>query len=80
MKKMCIRDRAVDLAIKQINEYPANGMLLERNLPYHAYNVNTKEKLGLCGWGRGVGWYSICLLYTSNNYYNTKFMDNKKVL
>ena len=55
-------NEAVDLAIKQINEYSANGMLVERNLPYHAYNVNTKEKLGLCGWGRGVGWYSIGLI------------------
>ncbi|WP_447411257.1 glycoside hydrolase family 88 protein [Clostridium perfringens] len=53
---------AIDLAMKQINEYSVNGMLLEKGLPYHAYNVNTKEKLGLYGWGRGLGWYSIGII------------------
>ncbi len=51
----------IELAIKQIKEYKKYGM--EANgIPYHAYNIKDKSKLGLCGWGRGIGWYSIGII------------------
>lgn len=55
-------EEAVELAVKQIKEYRTNGMLIGSDLPYHAYDIKTKAPLGLCGWGRGLGWYAIGLI------------------
>lgn len=53
---------AVDLGIKQINEYNQYGMLGEHFLTFHTYNINNKLPGGLFGWGRGMGWYAIGLI------------------
>ena len=69
-------EKAIELGIKQITEYYKYGFDSESNIPFHAYDVNTKYKLGLCGWGRGLGWFAIGLidswreLPTNNKYKN----------
>ena len=55
-------EKAIELGIKQITEYYKYGFDSESNIPFHAYDVNTKYKLGLCGWGRGLGWFAIGLI------------------
>lgn len=55
-------EKAIELGIKQITEYYKYGFDLENNIPFHAYDVNNKYKLGLCGWGRGLGWFAIGLI------------------
>jgi len=45
-----------ELAIKQVVNFTQSGMDVESGLPYHAYNADTKEKQGIIGWGRAVGW------------------------
>ncbi len=55
---------AVDLAVKQITEYSAYGMMQQEHLPFHTYEVESKIPVGLSGWGRGLGWYVIGLIDT----------------
>lgn len=53
---------AQELAIKQLVNYIEKGMDTHTGLPYHAYDANTGTKLGIVGWGRGVGWLLIGLV------------------
>lgn len=55
-------EKAIELGVKQITEYYKYGFDSESNIPFHAYDVNNKYKLGLCGWGRGLGWFAIGLI------------------
>jgi len=52
----------VNLSIKQIETYVKNGILPGNYLPFHAYKIDTKTPLGLCGWGRGLGWFGLGLI------------------
>lgn len=52
----------VNLSIKQIESYVNNGMLQGNYIPFHAYKINSNTPLGLCGWGRGLGWFGIGLI------------------
>lgn len=47
---------AVNLAVKQINNFVACGMDERSGLPYHGYECNSRMKYGIIGWGRAVGW------------------------
>ncbi len=47
---------ALNLAIKQINNFTAHGMDDRSGLPYHGYEYNSGTKYGIIGWGRAVGW------------------------
>lgn len=55
-------EKAIELGVKQITEYYKYGFDSDNNIPFHAYDVNNKYKLGLCGWGRGLGWFAIGLI------------------
>lgn len=55
---------AVELAVKQITTFQKYGMMLQENIPFHTYNVDTRIPVGLSGWGRGLGWYVIGLIDT----------------
>ena len=52
------------LAVNQLKEFSRYG--LERNslLPNHAYSASNKLPLGVYGWGRGAGWYTLGLIDT----------------
>lgn len=53
---------AVDLALKQIEEYNHYGMMGDEFLPCHTYSLQHYLPVGLFGWGRGLGWYAIGLM------------------
>lgn len=55
-------DEAIQLAIRQIREYSNHGFDKDNIIPFHAYDVDNGYKLGLCGWGRGLGWFAIGLI------------------
>lgn len=55
---------AVDLAIKQLEEFNSHAMLGNQFIPCHTYTTETKMAVGLFGWGRGLGWYAIGLIDT----------------
>lgn len=55
-------NEAIELAVNQIKEYYKYGFDQNSNIPFHAYDIKNKYKLGLCGWGRGLGWFAIGLV------------------
>ena len=57
-------EEVLDLAIQQLKNFLIKGMDPETGLPYHAYDANDGTKLGIIGWGRGVGWLFIGLVDT----------------
>lgn len=58
---------AVDLAIKQINEFEKYGMMPDENIPCHTYLTVSKIPAGLYGWGRGLAWFALGLIDSWNS-------------
>ena len=52
---------AETLAKRQLFEYEENGMSEKTGLPVHCFDIKTGAPLGVCGWGRGCGWYALAL-------------------
>ena len=52
---------AIDLAVAQVRDFLSYGMDNTTGLPYHGYDTKTKEKQGIIGWGRAVGWLMLAL-------------------
>lgn len=57
------QEEALDLAISQIKYFEKFG-LLDNKIPCHAYEIHTKNPVGIFGWGRGVAWFIIGVLET----------------
>ena len=55
-------NEAIELGVNQITEYFKYGFDNENIIPFHAYDTKEKFKLGLCGWGRGLGWFAIGII------------------
>lgn len=54
-------EEATRLGIKQVREFLKYGMDESTGLPYHGYDVKTKVKQGIIGWGRAVGWLMLSM-------------------
>ena len=54
----------LELAIKQLQKFSQYGLEPNSLLPNHAYSVSSKLPLGVYGWGRGAGWYTLGLVDT----------------
>lgn len=54
-------NEAVQLALNQIREFNKYGVFDSAFIPCHSYDIDSKLPVGLFGWGRGLGWYSIGL-------------------
>lgn len=50
------RDDLMFISTNQFVQFIQHGFDQKSFLPYHAYNFEDKKKLGIIGWGRGVGW------------------------
>ncbi|MDD7027056.1 MAG: glycoside hydrolase family 88 protein [Lachnospiraceae bacterium] len=59
--KIAGREEASSLAAEQLKLFWENGMDSKSGLPYHGYDTETKEKQGIIGWGRAVGWLALGL-------------------
>jgi rhamnogalacturonyl hydrolase YesR len=55
-------NKKYDFAIQQIENFFTYAMDKKTGIPYHGFNPQTNEKLGIIGWGRGVGWLLIGLV------------------
>ncbi|WP_417898975.1 glycoside hydrolase family 88 protein [Bacillus haimaensis] len=60
------QEECINLALKQLDNYKNNGFLNNVSIPYHAYTIKKNVPQGLCGWGRGMGWYAIGLMDSWN--------------
>lgn len=56
-------EEAINLAITQIKAFEKYGML-ENKIPVHAYEIHSKNPVGIFGWGRGCAWFLIGALET----------------
>ena len=57
------KEEAIHLAVSQIKYFEKFG-LLDNKIPCHAYEIHTKNPVGIFGWGRGVAWFIIGTLET----------------
>lgn len=53
------RPKYIDIALDQIKQYKKSGFDDKTDLPFHCFDVKTKAQLGICGWGRGCGWWAL---------------------
>jgi unsaturated rhamnogalacturonyl hydrolase len=53
---------AVQLGLNQIREFNKYAIFDKAFIPCHSYDIDLKLPVGLFGWGRGLGWYSIGLI------------------
>jgi unsaturated rhamnogalacturonyl hydrolase len=61
----CFADAAAtELATRQLLCFIAHEIDVDSALPYHGYRAGGPHRLGLQGWGRGVGWFVIGLADT----------------
>ena len=70
--------QAIDLSIKQLKEFISRAIDPVTYLPFHGYREKKEGGLGIAGWTRGVGWFSIGL--TDTLAHLPKDNDNYAVL
>lgn len=67
----------INWAIMQYKEFILNGFDNQIKLPFHTYNKLTKEKKGIVGWGRSIGWIlfglSECIECLNNSKYKSEY-------
>lgn len=54
--KVFHRNAAIDMGIRQIDNFMQYGMDKKSGLPYQGFDAVTEIKYGIIGWGRSVGW------------------------
>lgn len=55
------KKEAIDMGIKQIQDFLKYGMDESSGLPYHGYDIKTGVKYGIIGWGRSLGWLLLAM-------------------
>jgi rhamnogalacturonyl hydrolase YesR len=74
-----------NLSATLLKDYLLNGMDSKMGLPYHGFRSDIHERIGIIGWGRGVGWLLIGMIDTlafldkSNDNFNF-LLDNYRIL
>lgn len=73
-------NKILDIVFDQFNNFFNKGFDANSGLPYHGFDINEKNKLGIIGWGRAVGWllfgFAECLDYFPKN---DKRLDSLKL-
>lgn len=59
--KLFEKPEAIQMGIKEVLDFVQYGMDPVSELPYHGYDIKTKEKQGIIGWGRAVGWLMLSI-------------------
>ncbi len=49
----------IQMALRQVLQFHKHGVM--SSLPVHCYEIETNMPIGIWGWGRGVGWYTLAL-------------------
>lgn len=69
------RPEYVKMAVDQIRLFDASGFYMD--LPAHCFQTGSNVPLGIYGWGRGMGWYSLALIET---YRSVRLQSDKDFL
>ena len=70
----------VNIAIKQIGQYFRFGFDEKTKLPFHCFNSENEFRLGICGWGRGCGWWAIGVVDSLREIMNLDGFNKEKAL
>ena len=70
----------IDIAVEQIAQYRRFGFDAETKLPFHCYDNESKAKLGICGWGRGCGWWMLGLVDSFKELLEASDYEKEKTL
>lgn len=57
--KVYSNKKYTQMAFNQISQFRKYGVV--NGLPVHCYETETNMPIGIWGWGRGVGWYTLAL-------------------
>ena len=72
-------NEAINLAINQIKNFEKYGVL-ENKIPCHAYEIHSKNPLGVYGWARGMAWFVLGILETykilNENHAEKTYLNN----
>lgn len=64
-------EKILDIVFNQFFNFFNNGFDTHSGLPYHGFDLDEKNKLGIIGWGRAIGWLLFgiaeCLDYFPKN-------------
>ncbi len=64
-------EELIDWGIKQFDGFIENAIDEKTGLLYHAYDIQTKDKKGIVGWGRALGWIMTGLADSINELGNS---------
>lgn len=70
----------IDIAFEQIKQYRKNGFDDKNGLPFHCFNVETEAQLGICGWGRGCGWWAVGIVDSLKELVNCDGLNKEKAV
>lgn len=70
----------IDMAIKQIGLYYKFGFDEKTGLPFHCYDAEKRTRLGICGWGRGCGWWVSGITDSLKELLKSEGFEKEKVL
>lgn len=65
------RDRYREIALMQLERFLDRSIDAETGWPWHGYRRVSGERLGLPGWGRGLGWLVLGMVDTTLEVSNT---------
>ena len=73
------KEEFINKAYIQVNNFMNFGMDKASFLPYHGFDYDAKEKKGLVGWGRAIGWLMLgmsqVLVNKSDDIYISKYTE-----
>lgn len=58
--KVYHKPRYIEIAVDQIRLFRQKGMI--RGLPVHCFETENDYPIGVCGWGRGTGWFALGII------------------
>lgn len=70
----------INFAIRQIGQYFKLGFDEKTKLPYHCFDAETEARLGICGWGRGCGWWTVGIVESLKEIMNLDGFNKEKAL
>lgn len=70
----------VNIAVRQIGQYFKLGFDEKTKLPYHCFDTETQARLGICGWGRGCGWWAVGITDSLKEIMNLDGFNKEKAL
>lgn len=66
--------------VLQFDSFIKNAIDSKTKLPYHAYDIKSKQKVGIVGWGRALGWMMTGLADSINELNDSYLKEKERLL